>query len=108
MPTVHNPTDQDLFCHAAGAIVPARGSVAVTVQVAALVPLSVFEVREDPEPVAAVETPVVEPVAAVEPAVDVPAPAAPVAQVLIDPAAEAEILAAAKLIEAEQAASTGA
>lgn len=43
---VHNPSDQDLFCDAAGTIVPARGQVEVSDEAAALVPDTVFEVSD--------------------------------------------------------------
>ncbi len=92
MPSVHNPTDQDLYCDAAGTIVPARGAVAVSAQVAALVPTHVFEIRDDPAPAEEVAS---EPVAIDEPVA------------VIDPVEEV-LLAAAKQIEADQAASQGA
>lgn len=81
MPEVSNPTDSDLYCHAAGAIVPARGSIEVSDEVAAKVPTTVFKVTESEG-----ETPALE----------------------VTPEVASEIVAAAEQIEAEQAPAQGA
>ncbi len=47
MPKVINPTADSIFCHAAGAIVPARGAIDVTQDVADAVPRTVFRVECD-------------------------------------------------------------
>lgn len=51
---VGNPTDQDLFCAAAREVIPARGELEVSDEVAAQVPDHVFTVSDAPaEPAAA-------------------------------------------------------
>lgn len=90
MPFVKNPTDQDLFCAAAGRVVPARGEIEVTEAEAALVPDHVFEVGADPTaPVA-----VAEELVAADPG--------------LDPAVADQVVAAAEQIEAAQSAAAPA